>query len=141
MLARLAEFFGAVAPLLAPIGLYGILNYLVAQRDRELGVRIAAAAANIARLVMVRVMAMVMLGAIVGVLLGLISVRCIEALLYGVKGTGCFDACCAVCGVARRGIIGFAARGGECGENRSGVDVERRVTRKKGVKERDSCLV
>jgi Mg/Co/Ni transporter MgtE len=52
-------------------------------------VRIAlgAAAANIARLVTVRVMAMVMLGAIVGVLLGLVSVRYVEALLYGVKAT------------------------------------------------------
>lgn len=89
LLARLAEFFGAVALLLAAIGLYGVLNYSVAQRERELGVRIAlgAAAVNIARLVTVRVMAMVMLGAIVGVLLGLVSVRYVEALLYDVKGT------------------------------------------------------
>jgi predicted permease len=89
LLARVAGFFGAVALLLAAIGLYGVLNYSVVQRERELGVRIAlgAAAANIARLVMVRVMAMVMLGAIVGVLLGLVSVRYVEALLYGVKGT------------------------------------------------------
>jgi predicted permease len=89
LLARLAGFFGAVALLLAAIGLYGVLNYSVVQRERELGVRIAlgAAAANIARLVTVRVMAMVMLGAIVGVVLGLVSVRYVEALLYGVKGT------------------------------------------------------
>jgi len=89
LLARLAEFFGAVALLLAAIGLYGVLSYSVIQRERELGVRIAlgAAAANIARLVTVRVMAMVMLGAIVGVILGLVSVRYVEALLYGVKGT------------------------------------------------------
>jgi putative ABC transport system permease protein len=89
LLTRLAGFFGAVALLLAAIGLYGVLNYSVIQRERELGVRIAlgAAAANIARLVTVRVMAMVMLGAIVGVVLGLVSVRYVEALLYGVKGT------------------------------------------------------
>jgi putative ABC transport system permease protein len=89
LLARLAEFFGAVALLLAAIGLYGVLSYSVVQRERELGVRIAlgAAAANIARLVTVRVMAMVMLGAIVGVFLGLVSVRYVESLLYGVKGT------------------------------------------------------
>ena len=89
LLARLAEFFGAIALLLAAMGLYGVLNYSVVQRERELGVRIAlgAASANIARLVTVRVMAMVTLGAIVGVLLGLVSVRYAEALLYGVKGT------------------------------------------------------
>jgi ABC-type antimicrobial peptide transport system permease subunit len=89
LLARLAEFFGAVALLLAAIGLYGVLSYSVVQRERELGVRIAlgAAAANIARLVTVRVMAMVMLGAIAGVLMGLVSVRYVESLLYGVKGT------------------------------------------------------
>jgi putative ABC transport system permease protein len=89
LLARLAEFFGAVGLLLAAMGLYGVLNYSVAQRERELGVRIAlgAASATIARLVTVRVMAMVVLGAIVGVFLGLLSVRSVEALLYGVKGT------------------------------------------------------
>jgi ABC-type antimicrobial peptide transport system permease subunit len=89
LLARLAEFFGAVALLLAAIGLYGVLNYSVLQRERELGVRIAlgAAAANIAGLVTVRVMAMVMIGATTGVLLGLVSVHYVEALLYGVKGT------------------------------------------------------
>jgi putative ABC transport system permease protein len=88
LLARLAEFFGAVGLLLAAMGLYGVLNYSVVQRERELGVRIAlgAASANIAQLVTVRVMAMVVLGAIVGVFLGLLSVRYVEALLYGVKG-------------------------------------------------------
>ncbi len=54
-----------------------------------LGIRIAlgAAAANIARVVTVRVMAMVLIGAAVGLGAGLASVRFVETLLYGVKAT------------------------------------------------------
>ncbi len=89
MLATLAAFFAGVALLLAAIGLYGVLNYSVVQREREIGVRIAlgAAAANIARLVTARVFAMVLLGAAVGVVLGMGSVRYVQTLLFGVKGS------------------------------------------------------
>jgi hypothetical protein len=89
LLARLAEFFGAVALLLAAVGLYGVLHYSVVEREKEIGIRIAlgAAAANIARLVTVRVMLMVIVGAVVGLTAGMASVRFIAALLYGVKAT------------------------------------------------------
>jgi putative ABC transport system permease protein len=89
LLASLAVFFGGVALLLAAIGLYGVLHYSVLQREKEIGIRIAvgAQARNIARLVTTRVFAMVMAGAIFGLGLGMATVRYVETLLYGVKGT------------------------------------------------------
>jgi predicted lysophospholipase L1 biosynthesis ABC-type transport system permease subunit len=89
LLATVAVFFTAVALLLAGIGLYGVLEYSVLQRRREIGIRIAigAAAADIARRVTVDVFAMVLVGAVAGLALGVVSLRYIETLLYEVKGT------------------------------------------------------
>jgi predicted permease len=90
LLAMLALFFAVVALLLAGVGLYGVLDYSVLQRRREIGIRMAigAPAASIARLVTVEVFTMVLVGALAGVTLGMASVRYIEALLYQVKPTG-----------------------------------------------------
>jgi predicted permease len=89
LLASLALFFAGVALLLATIGLYGVLNYSVLQREREIGIRIAvgAQAGSIARLVTMRVSAMVLVGAVAGLVLGMSSVRYIATLLYGVKAS------------------------------------------------------
>jgi predicted permease len=89
MLAMLALFFAGVAVLLAGIGLYGVLDYSVLQRRREIGIRMAigARAGDIARRVTAQVFAMVLVGAAAGLLLGIASVRYIEALLYQVKAT------------------------------------------------------
>jgi len=87
VLAMLALFFAAVALLLAAVGLYGVLDYSVLQRRREIGIRMAigAPAGSIAGLVTVEIFAMVLVGALAGVALGMASVRYIEALLYHVK--------------------------------------------------------
>lgn len=89
LLATLALFFAAVALLLGAIGLYGVLNYSVVQRRREIGIRLAigAPAAGIARLVTIDVFAMVVAGALIGVAIGIASVRYIETLFYQVKAT------------------------------------------------------
>jgi predicted permease len=89
LLANLALFFAGVALLLAAIGLYGVLNYSVLQREREIGIRVAvgAQAGNIVWLVTTRVLAMVLAGAMAGIALGLASERYVSALLYGVKTT------------------------------------------------------
>jgi len=89
LLAMLAFFFSAVALLLAGIGLYGVLDYGVLQRQREIGIRVAigAQAADIARRVTTQVFSMVAVGAAAGLALGMLSVRYIEALLYQVKAT------------------------------------------------------
>jgi len=89
LLAMLALFFAVVALLLAAIGLYGVLNYSVVQRRREIGIRLAigAPAAGIARLVTLDVFAMVLTGAVIGLAAGMTSVRYIETLFYQVKAT------------------------------------------------------
>jgi predicted permease len=89
LLAMLALFFAGVALLLAGIGLYGVLDYSVLQRRREIGIRMAigARAGDIARRVTLDVFAMVVAGAVAGLALGMASVRYISALLYGVKAT------------------------------------------------------
>ena len=87
LLAMLAVFFAAVGLLLAGIGLYGVLDYSVLQRRRELGIRIAvgAPAGNIARLVTVDVFSMVLLGSAAGAAIGLLLEPYIKSLLYEVK--------------------------------------------------------
>ncbi|HXC88314.1 MAG TPA: ABC transporter permease [Candidatus Cybelea sp.] len=89
LLATLALFFAIVALLLAGVGLYGVLHYSVLQRRREIGIRIAvgAQAGGVARLVTMDVFAMVLMGAVVGVGLGMLSVRYVESLFYQVKAT------------------------------------------------------
>jgi len=89
LLARLAMFFGSVSLLLATIGLYGVLDYSVVQRRREIGIRLAigSPAIRIAGLVTIEVFSMVAIGAVAGLALGFWSIRYVEALLYQVKAT------------------------------------------------------
>jgi predicted permease len=89
LLAVLATFFAGVALLLAGVGLYGVLDYSVLQRRREIGIRMAIGArpGNIVRRVTFEAFAMVFVGAIAGLALGMASVRTIESLFFQVKPT------------------------------------------------------
>ena len=89
LLAMLALFFSGVAVLLAGVGMYGVLDYSVMQRRREIGIRMAigAQAGDIARRVTAEIFAMVLAGAAAGVAIGMASARSVETLLYGVKPT------------------------------------------------------
>ncbi|HEY1903269.1 MAG TPA: ADOP family duplicated permease [Terracidiphilus sp.] len=89
LIAMLAAFFGAVALLLAGIGLYAVLNYSVLQRGREIGIRMAIGStrAGIVRLVTFDVFLMIALGGCAGVALGFGAARTVESLFYQVKAT------------------------------------------------------
>ena len=89
LLAMLALFFAVVAPVLAGLGLYGLIYYSILQRQREIGIRIAlgAAAWPIVRMVAGDVFLMVLLGAIAGLGFGLRAAKSIETLFYQARAT------------------------------------------------------
>ena len=85
LLATLSTFFGALALLLAMIGLYGALGYLVTQRQVEFGIRLALGAppSSILRLVMRDVFFVLAGGVLGGVLLSLATVGVLQKMLFG----------------------------------------------------------
>jgi predicted permease len=89
MLAMLATFFAAVALLLAGVGLYGVLDYSVLQRRREIGIRIAIGARplHILRSVTRNSVTMIAFGGVAGVALGIAVMQYAGALLFQVKPT------------------------------------------------------
>ena len=78
--------FGALAILLATIGLYGVVSYAAAQRTREVGIRVALGArpGDVVRLVIGQGMVMVGVGAAIGLALALAATRPLGAFLYAV---------------------------------------------------------
>jgi putative ABC transport system permease protein len=84
---RLLAGFAAMAVLLAAIGLYGVVSYGVAQRTREVGVRVALGAQprDILRLVMSRGVSLVGTGIAAGLGAALLTTRFLGALVFGVS--------------------------------------------------------
>jgi hypothetical protein len=89
LLAMLALFFAAIALLLAGVGLYGLLNDAVLQRQREIGIRMALGAkpGALAIRIATQTLVMVLIGVVVGLTFALAGVSYIKSLLYGVKAT------------------------------------------------------
>ena len=89
VIARLASFFGALALLLACIGLYGLLSYEVARRTREIGIRMALGAEqrDVTRLIILRGINLTVAGAGAGIVGGIALTRVLSSMLYGVKPT------------------------------------------------------
>jgi predicted permease len=83
----LVSVFGALALMLAAVGLYGIVAYVVRHREREIGVRVAlgASPASVVGLMVRRGMAPVLAGLAVGLALALFATRLLRSLLYEVS--------------------------------------------------------
>lgn len=84
--ASLVSLFAAIGLVLAVIGLYGVLAFLVAQREREIGVRMALGASRreILRLVLGRSLRLILCGVIVGLSLALMVSRALAHILFHV---------------------------------------------------------
>jgi predicted permease len=100
LVARLSSLFGALGLLLACIGLYGLLSYEVARRTREIGIRAALGAQrrDVLRMVVKQGLALVVFGAVAGVIASIAVTRFLQSLLFGVRATDpwTFAAVCAL---------------------------------------------
>jgi predicted permease len=76
-----------LALLLAGVGIHGLLSYTVAQRDREIGVRLALGAKpeGIARMVLSEGTRMAVLGVLPGIIIGYMAARAMSSMLFGVR--------------------------------------------------------
>lgn len=87
LMATLSGFFGFLAAILATVGLYGVISYMVARRRNEIGIRIALGAgrANVLRLVMREAGLLVILGLAIGTALSVAAARAATSFLYGLQ--------------------------------------------------------
>jgi len=87
MLAALSTVFGCLATVLAAVGLYGVMAYMVARRTREIGIRMALGAGRgtVVWLVMREVLRLAAIGVAVGVPSAWALTRLVETQLFGIK--------------------------------------------------------
>jgi predicted lysophospholipase L1 biosynthesis ABC-type transport system permease subunit len=87
LMAWLSSFFGLLAVVLAAVGLYGVIAYVVAQRTNEVGIRMAlgASGGEILRMFLGETAALLSIGCVVGGVMSLAAGRAAAALLYGLK--------------------------------------------------------
>src|SRR5213075_2676769 len=87
LMATLSGFFGALAALIATIGLYGVMSYTVARRRNEIGIRMALGAdrRDVVRMVMGEAGVLLVAGVIVGLVASIVAARSASTLLFGLS--------------------------------------------------------
>ena len=102
LVATLSSGFGALATLLAAIGLYGVMAYIVAQRTREIGVRMAlgASSRDVVKLVMRDVFILTGIGIGIGLPAAWGLTRMVSSQLYGIEANDSLTIAAATLGIA-----------------------------------------
>jgi putative ABC transport system permease protein len=87
LMATISAFFGGLATLIAVVGLYGVMSYLVVRRRKEIGVRAALGAGRhrILRMIMVEAGSLLAAGLVLGTLLALLAARFAQSMLFGLS--------------------------------------------------------
>jgi ABC-type antimicrobial peptide transport system permease subunit len=97
LMATLSTGFGLLAAIVATLGLYGVIAYMVAQRRNEIGVRIAlgASRANVIRLILHEAILLLGLGLVFGIILALWAGKTAASLLFGLQSQDGISLACA----------------------------------------------
>jgi predicted permease len=108
LMAMLSGFFGMLAVMLAAIGLYGVMSYMVAQRRQEIGIRMALGAGQgrVLRMVLSESAVLVVIGVAAGAGLAVYASRYAKSLLFGLTPNDPFTIVVAVTGLV---LIGCAS--------------------------------
>jgi predicted permease len=87
LMAVLSGFFGALAALLAMIGLYGVISYIVATRKNEIGIRMALGASpgSVVLMIVRQTLALLGVGVGAGLVLAIAAAKGANSLLYGLE--------------------------------------------------------
>jgi len=107
LVATLSAGFGILATLLAAIGVYGVMAYLVAQRTREIGVRMAlgAATGDVVWLVMKEVLLLAGIGIAIGLPAALALTKFAKAQLFGIQPNDALSMALATVAIAMVAIL------------------------------------
>jgi predicted permease len=108
LMAALSGFFGGLAVLIATIGLYGVMSYMVARRRMEIGIRMALGAdrAAVVRMVVGDAARLLSAGLLVGIVLSVAGARTARSLLYGLEP---WDPTTLAAGAAALAIVALVA--------------------------------
>jgi predicted permease len=108
LMAVLSGFFGALAALLATIGLYGVMSYTVARRRNEIGIRMALGAerGDVVRMVLREAAMLLAAGVVVGAVLAIAAAQTAKGLLFGLTPA---DPTTLFIAIAGLGLVAMAA--------------------------------